>query len=85
MKKLSLFLLLLLSFSQIFAQGQVSDPRLKGIDAELEKVLDTWNAPSFAVAVVDKDKVVYAQGFGYKDYENKTPATANTLYAIGLL
>ena len=65
------------------AQKQPVDARLKGVEAELEKVLDTWDAPSFAVAVVDKNKVVFAKGFGYRDYENKTPATANTLYAIG--
>src|SRR5690606_16685482 len=27
--------------------------------------------------------VVYAKGFGYRDYEKQLPATPNTLYAIG--
>jgi CubicO group peptidase (beta-lactamase class C family) len=59
------------------------DKRFSGIDKELEEVLDTWKAAGFAVAVVEKDKIVYAKGFGYSDYENKVPADANTLFAIG--
>ncbi|KAA3620978.1 MAG: serine hydrolase [Bacteroidetes bacterium] len=63
--------------------GQKPEKRLAGLDEELQEVLETWQTPSFAVAVVEKDKVVYAKGFGYSDYENKVPADANTLYAIG--
>lgn len=63
--------------------GQKPEKRLAGLDEELQEVLETWQAPGFAVAVVEKDKVVYAKGFGYSDYENKVPADANTLYAIG--
>lgn len=60
-----------------------ADTRLAGIDAELQKVLETWKTPGFAVAVVEKNKIVYAKGFGFRDYENKIPATPNTLFAIG--
>ena len=42
-----------------------------------------WKAPGFAVAVVEKDKIVYAKGFGYKDWEHKLPTTENTQFAIG--
>ena len=35
------------------------------------------------MAVVEKNKVVYAKGFGYSDYEKKVPVTPNTLFAIG--
>ena len=65
------------------ASGQNVDKRLKGIDKELDNVLNTWKAAGFAVAVVEKDKIIYAKGFGYSDYESKKPATANTLFAIG--
>jgi CubicO group peptidase (beta-lactamase class C family) len=67
-----------------FAQKKpAADTRLAGLDAELQKVLDTWKVAGFAVAIVEKNKVVYAKGFGYSDYDKKTPATANTLFAIG--
>ncbi|MEQ8425706.1 MAG: serine hydrolase domain-containing protein, partial [Cyclobacteriaceae bacterium] len=67
----------------IVVYPQSVDKRFAKIDKELNEVLTTWNAPGFAVAVVEKDKIIYAKGFGYRDYENKVPADANTLYAIG--
>ena len=82
-----LFLTLALAGSLVLAFGQKNksavDKRLTGVDAELQKVLDTWQAPGFAVAVIEKNKIVYAKGFGYRDYESKLPVTPNTLFAIG--
>lgn len=63
--------------------GQKQEKRLAGIDKALQEVLETWKTPGFAVAVVEKNKIIYAKGFGYSDYENKVPADANTLFAIG--
>lgn len=60
-----------------------SDPRLKGLDTAFARVLKTWHATGFAVAVIEKNKVVYAQGFGYRDLNGKLPVTPNTLFAIG--
>jgi CubicO group peptidase (beta-lactamase class C family) len=57
--------------------------RFAGLDTAFERVLKTWYGAGFAVAVVEKDKIVYAKGFGYKDYEKKIPVDANTLFAIG--
>ena len=59
------------------------EERLEGVDKELNKVLKTWDAAGFAVAIVEKDRIVYAKGFGYRDYENKLPVTPQTLFAIG--
>ena len=36
-----------------------------------------------SIAIVDDQKVVWAQGFGYSDKKNKIPATAETVYRIG--
>ncbi len=59
------------------------DSRLNGLDQELETVLSTWKAPGFALAVVEKDRVVYAKGFGFRDVEKQLPVTPSTLFAIG--
>ncbi len=85
MKKLLFILAAIITTTSVFAQKKkpVADTRLAGIDMELQKVLETWKTPGFAVAVVEKNKVVYAKGFGYADYENKIPVTPNTLFAIG--
>ncbi len=69
-----------LSFSQ---KKQGPDNRLAGVDEKLQAVLADWHVAGFAVAVVEKNKVVYAKGFGFRDYENKKPVTPNTLFAIG--
>ncbi|WP_298894516.1 serine hydrolase [uncultured Psychroserpens sp.] len=79
MKKLALLVLSLFITSTISAQ----DKRLKGVEKELNKILEATKAPGFAVAVVEGEKIIYAKGFGYRDYENKIPADANTLFAIG--
>lgn len=65
-----------LAFSQ-------TDKRLKGIEKQFNAVLESTKAAGFAVAIVEGDKIIYAKGFGYSDYENKIPVDANTLFAIG--
>ncbi len=84
MRKL-FFLLFLLASIPTFAQRHKSsaDKRFAGLDTAFARVLKDWHAAGFAVAIVEKDKVVYAKGFGYRDYEDKIPVTPNTLFAIG--
>lgn len=85
MRNVGLLLLLGLSFLQVNAQKnkQGVDPRLAGLDTALTKLLKDWNIAGFAVAIVEKDKVIYSNGFGYRDYAAKLPVTSNTLFAIG--
>ncbi|HLZ16181.1 MAG TPA: serine hydrolase domain-containing protein, partial [Cyclobacteriaceae bacterium] len=83
MKKLITPLFLLISLFSFAQKKQAPDNRLTGVDAKLQAVLTDWHVAGFAVAVVEKNKIVYAKGFGYRDYENKKPVTTNTLFAIG--
>ncbi len=84
MRKL-FFLLFLLTTITTFAQKHKStvDKRFNGLDTAFARVLKDWHAAGFAVAIVEKGKLVYAKGFGYRDYEDKIPVTPNTLFAIG--
>ncbi len=59
-----------------------ADP-LSGVEKHLEQILKDRKAAGFAVAVVKKDSIIYARGFGYRDLENRLPVTPNTLFAIG--
>lgn len=79
---LSILMLSLFSYAQ---SGTIDtgDPRLTNLAEELDSILPNFNSAGFAVAVVEKDQVIYAKGFGYRDYEQKIPADANTLFAIG--
>lgn len=83
MKKTLSIAVAVLLFGVATAQKKSTDTRLRDVDKELQQVLDTWKAAGFAVAVVEKNKVVYAKGFGYRDYEKKSNVTPNTLFAIG--
>ncbi len=85
MKRLlySIILFLLTISSTAQTRKDKTDQRLAGIDNRLQVLLSDWNVAGFAVAVVEKNKVIYVKGFGYRDYENKIPVTPNTLFAIG--
>ena len=76
-------LLLFLSFLFVSPLIAQNDKRLKGIEKKLNQILKTTKAPGFAVAVVEGNKIIYANGFGYRDYENKIKVDPNTLFAIG--
>ncbi|MCK5401986.1 MAG: beta-lactamase family protein, partial [Flavobacteriaceae bacterium] len=80
MKKSLFFAFALLLITSALAQ---TDNRLKGVEKQLNEILEATNTAGFAVAIVEKNKIVYAKGFGYRDYENKIPVDANTLFAIG--
>lgn len=84
MKKILTILLLANSFLLFAQKKQVktSDP-FTGLDTAFQRILKDRNAVGFAVAVVKKDSVIYAKGFGYRDLEKKLPVTPNTLFAIG--
>jgi CubicO group peptidase (beta-lactamase class C family) len=84
MKQSLILLVLLLSISLSAQKGMKTNAeKLSGIDKKMEEILKITKSAGFAVAVVDKDKVIYAKGFGYRDYENKIKADENTLFAIG--
>lgn len=80
MKKTVIILLIITSLSTVSARG---DKRLRGIEKDLNAILETTQAPGFAVAIVEGTKIIYAKGFGYRDYENKIAMDADTLMAIG--
>ena len=56
--------------------------KLSGFDAFMEKTLRDWNAPGIGVGIVVDDKLVFAKGYGYRDYAKKLPITPNTLFPI---
>lgn len=80
MKKI---LIILFAFSFTTSLLAQQDKRLDGLETELNDLLIATKAAGFAVAIVDGNKIIYAKGFGYRDYEKKLAADANTLFAIG--
>ncbi|MDE2594845.1 MAG: beta-lactamase family protein, partial [Burkholderiales bacterium] len=41
------------------------------------------DVPGLSIALVDDQRVVWSQGFGYADQERRTPASAETIYRVG--
>ncbi|MEN6560922.1 MAG: serine hydrolase [Acidobacteriota bacterium] len=77
-------LLALTALPRLGAQTPDQDAakKLRGVDAYMAKVLKDWNAPGVGVGVVAGDKLVFAKGYGYRDYGKKLPFTPATLCQI---
>ncbi|HEY1339388.1 MAG TPA: serine hydrolase [Bryobacteraceae bacterium] len=56
--------------------------QLEGFDAYMAKTLKDWNAPGVGVGIVVNDKLVFAKGYGFRDYEKKLPFTPGTMSPI---
>jgi CubicO group peptidase (beta-lactamase class C family) len=77
-------LALFLTLSGPAARAQAPDitGKLSGFDSYMEQVLKDWNTPGIGVGIVVNDKLVFAKGYGYRDYEKKLPFTPATLCQI---
>ena len=77
-------LILLVSVARTFAAAAAPAPdtRLKGLDAYMEKIVKDWNVPGIGVGVVVKDRLVFAKGYGFRDYGRKLPFTPTTTIPI---
>jgi len=45
--------------------------------------IKAWNIPGLAIAIVQKDKVIYMKGYGVTSIKNKQFVNENTLFQIG--
>ena len=63
-------------------QAEVNN-KLQNFDAYVEKLLQDWNAPGIGVGIVVEDQLVFAQGYGYRNYQQQLPFTSKTLFSIG--
>ena len=85
MRKIVLLIIssLFLISSAFSQETRTNDKRIVELEPQFEKVLKDWKAVGFAVVVVNRNKIIYEKGFGYRDYDKKIPVTPNTLFAIG--
>lgn len=52
------------------------------LDAYIEQARRDWNIPGLAVAVVMDDSVIFARGYGEREYGTGQPVDEHTLFAI---
>lgn len=75
MKKTRTLLFLFLTIVAVASQAQ-------SIDVQIQEVMDKHHAVGATVVVVKGGQPIYAQSFGYKNWENKTPLGLNSLFRI---
>ena len=73
---------LLLCALTVRAQEPDVSKKLEGFDAYMDQLLKDWNTPGIGVGIVINDKLVFAKGYGYRDYGRKLPFTPTTLCPI---
>ena len=64
---------------------QDADPKhaLSGLRAFISAEMEKAKLPGMAIAIVQNDRIVCAEGFGLRDVEHNLPVTTHTLFAIG--
>ena len=65
------------------AEAPELQQRLDLLVEQLEQQRQTQHVPGMAIAVVKDDEVVLAHGFGIASFEEETPVTPETIFAIG--
>lgn len=53
------------------------------VDAFITSVMEEWELPGLAVAVVKDGEIVLNRGYGFRDLEAQLPVSPRTLFAIG--
>lgn len=77
---LVLFITLCLVVSPSIAEEEFELSDLRNF---IETEMNIWNVPAVAVLIVKNDKVIFSEGFGYRDVEKKLKVTSNTIFPIG--
>ena len=83
-----MFILMSMLLMLVLPAYAISEP--KATEDAIQRLVESLEAkriehhiPGMAIAVVKDDQVILSQGFGVMDMEAQTPATADTLFAIG--
>jgi CubicO group peptidase (beta-lactamase class C family) len=80
MKSRSLLITLFVFFVVNLTTAQ--QDRVQKIDSYIQTAMKDWKMPGFAVAIVKKDSVLFAKGYGVKDIRTNEPVDENTLFMI---
>ncbi|MFA8432937.1 MAG: serine hydrolase [Marinifilaceae bacterium] len=65
------------------SKAQKSPKLLEDLTPYIETKMEEYHVPGLAVGIVKGEKLIYAQGFGYRDVKRRLPVTLHTLFAIG--
>jgi CubicO group peptidase (beta-lactamase class C family) len=82
-KLIPIVLLLALFASLSFSQQNPDLAKLKGYENFAQSILAEYKVPGVAVAIVKDGRVLYMQGFGFRDIQAGLKVTPHTLFGIG--
>lgn len=63
------------------AQAQENADPLEGLDAYVREAMSDWEVPGLAIAVVHRDSVLFARGYGVRELGGSDPVDEHTLFA----
>ena len=75
-----------IGYAQPAAQTQISSDlqsRLAAIEQKVDARRKELGIPGMSLAIVKDGEIIFAKGFGYKDFSKQIPVTADTQFAIG--
>jgi CubicO group peptidase (beta-lactamase class C family) len=65
-----------------FAGGQIPESKRQAIEDLAQDVMTQWNVPGMAIAIVEREQVLMAQGFGVRRLGQPERVDQDTLFAI---
>src|SRR5215204_423446 len=82
MRKTILVIAIWLTASVGYTQSNPFQKKVSIIDRYIDSLMESWNIPGLALGIVYKVQLIYSQGYGYRDIENKLPVESSTIFPI---
>lgn len=83
MKKAThLLLIFVISIFALQINAQSIASKIELLDAYYAKAMHDWNVPGMAIALVTKDSILFAKGYGIADINTKQAVNEHTLFAV---
>lgn len=82
MPQLTLVICATLSATSLCSQDVQAPERFHQVRQTIQDAIDERQAPALSIAVLERGRVVWAEGFGMADLERKREASASTIYRL---
>ncbi len=82
-KVFSLSFAIFILFLPLTARQKDAKKSLEGFPSYVERVMKEFKVPGSAISIVKEGKVIFAQGFGFRDVKKRLKVSPHTLFAIG--
>jgi CubicO group peptidase (beta-lactamase class C family) len=77
-----LLISILLSFTVLSLKPQNTDDKFHNLNNYLVKAIADWNVPGMAIAIVNKDSILWKGSYGVADTRNPKAVDEHTLFAV---